>query len=85
VHKGPVVFRLDDVLHEGIVDLDDVHPKLAQIAERGIAGAEIVNGDAAAEILDPGNESPGIVDVLDRRTFGDLDDQPRGDIGVCAQ
>ena len=41
----------DDVRHEGAVDLDDVDAELAQIAERGVAGAEIVDGDAAAEDL----------------------------------
>ena len=62
--------------HEGAVDLDDVDAELAQVAERGVAGAEIVDGDAAAEILDAGDEAAGLVDVLDRRALGDLDDQP---------
>ncbi len=72
-------------LHEGAVDLDDVDAELAQIAERGVAGAEIVDGDAAAEILDAGDEAARFVDVVDRRAFGDLDDQPLGDAGMaCA-
>ena len=30
VHEGAVVVRLDDVLHEGAVDLDDIDAELAQ-------------------------------------------------------
>ena len=67
LHEGAIVVRLDDVLHEGAVDLDDIDAELAQIAERGVAGAEIVDGDAATEILDARDEAAGIVDVLDRR------------------
>ncbi len=51
LHEGAVVGGVRDVLHEGAVDLDDVDAELAQVAERGVAGAEIVDGDAAAEIL----------------------------------
>jgi hypothetical protein len=50
VHKGAIIARFDDVTHEGAVNLDDVHAELAQIAERGMAGAEIVDGDTAAAI-----------------------------------
>src|SRR6478735_11396372 len=50
--EGAVVGGTGDVLHEGAVDLDDVDAELAQIAERGVAGAEIVDGDAAAEMLE---------------------------------
>ncbi len=51
--EGAVVLRLHQVLHKGTVDLDEVDAEPAQIAERGVAGAEIVDGDAAAQILDP--------------------------------
>jgi hypothetical protein len=51
-HEGAVVLGADEVFHEGAVDLDHVDAELAQVAERGVAGAEIVDGDAAAEIFD---------------------------------
>ncbi len=73
------------LLHESAVDLHDVDAELAQIAERGVAGAEIVDGDAAAEILDASNEAARLVDIVDGRAFGDLDDQPLGDAGMRAQ
>ena len=50
-HEGAVVLGAHQVLHEGAVDLEDVDAELAQVAERGVAGAEIVDRDAAAEIL----------------------------------
>ena len=76
VDEGAVVLRLHEVLHEGAIDLDEVDAELAQIAERGVAGAEIVDGDAAAQILDAGHEAAGLVDILDRRRLGDLDREP---------
>jgi hypothetical protein len=85
VNKSAVVVRLDDVLHESTVDLDDVDAELTQVAERGIAGAEIVDGDAAAEILDPGNKPTRLGHVLDRGSFGDFNDQPLSSAGMDTQ
>ena len=82
LHEGAVVGRARDVLHEGAVDLDDIDTELAQIAERGVAGAEIVDRDPAAEIFQPGDETADIVDVLDRDGLGDFDDQPLADTGI---
>jgi hypothetical protein len=39
-----------------------------------VASAEIVDGNAAAEVLNPGYEAARVVDVLDRRGLGDLDE-----------
>ena len=44
-HEEAIVERARDVLHEGAVDLDDVDAEAAQIAERGVSGAEIVHRD----------------------------------------
>ena len=38
-----------EVAHEGLVDLDLVERKAAQVAQAGIAGAEIVHRDANTE------------------------------------
>ena len=79
VHEGAIVLRTRQVLHEGAVDLDQVDAELAQIAERGVAGAEIVDRDAAAEILHPRDETTRLIDVVDRRRLGDLDREALGD------
>src|SRR5215470_19030982 len=44
VDEGTVVVGALEVLHEGTVDLDQIDAELAQIAERSMAGAEIVDG-----------------------------------------
>ena len=52
-HGAHDVERADavgDVLHERAVDLDLVEGEALQVAERGIAGAEVVHGDAHAEL-----------------------------------
>src|SRR5262245_58022762 len=66
LHESTVVGGARDVLHERAVDFHDVHAELAQIAERGVAGAEIVDRDFAAEVLQPRDEASGMVDVLAR-------------------
>ena len=76
LHEGAVIGRARDVLHKGAVDLHDIDAELAQIAERSVTGAEIVDCDPAAEILQPGDEAADVVDILDRDGFGDFDDQP---------
>jgi hypothetical protein len=57
LHERAIVRRARDVLHECAIDLDDVDPEFAQVAERGVTGAEIVNRDPAAEILQPSHEA----------------------------
>src|ERR1700692_3535614 len=61
LHEGAIVRRARDVLHEGAIDFDNVDAELAQIAEGGVAGAEIVDRDPAAEILQPRDEAPHVV------------------------
>ena len=65
--------------------IDDIDAELAQVAERGVAGAEIVDGDTAAKVFDAGDEAAGFVDILDRRAFGDLDGEALGDARMRAQ
>ena len=69
----------------GAVDLQDVDAELAQVAERRVARAEIVDRDPAAEILHARDEAAGVVDVVDRRHLGDLDREPLGDAAMRAQ
>ena len=52
------------------------------MAQRGEAGAEIVERDAAAEIPQRADEARGFVDVVERRGLGDLDHQAARDLGL---
>ena len=66
--------RLPDggAAHEALVDLDLVERRLLQIAERGIAGAEIVEREPHADRLQPGEHLVGRVIVGEEHAFGDL-------------
>ena len=79
LHEGAVVGGVGNVLHKGAVDFYDVDAELAQVAERGVAGAEIIDRDAAAEILQPRDEAAHVVDILNGDGLGDLNDQPFAD------
>ena len=44
-----IVAAVRQVADEGAVDLEDVHRQFLEVGERGVAGAEIVNGEADTE------------------------------------
>jgi hypothetical protein len=61
-----------DVLHVGTVDLDDVGREPVQVAQRGVAGAEVVDRDAYAG----GPQLPQRADhlgLVGQRVLGDLE------------
>ena len=59
------------------VDLDDVERQVLEVGERAEAGAEVVEGEAAAELGEPLGEAARLLEVADRRRLGDLEDQRR--------
>ena len=65
-----------DVLDERAVDLDLVERERAQIAERGISGAEIVHRDAHAERAQLMQHGDDRLVVLQQHRLGDLQLQP---------
>ena len=67
-----------DVLHERAVDLDLVEREAAQVAQAGVAGAEIVHREVDAEraqLMQGGERGRG---VLHQHGLGDLEFQPAG-------
>ena len=54
------------------------------MAQRGMPGAEIVERHLTAGMPQRVDEAGGFLDVVKRRGFGDLDDQPRGEVGPVA-
>ncbi len=48
---------------------------MLQIVEGRVAGAEIVDGDAAAELLHGVDEGDALIEIGDGRRLGDLDDE----------
>ena len=64
--------------HEALVDLDLVERRLLQIAERAVAGAEIVERQPDAELLQLGEGLVGAVAFGEEHALGDLELEPRG-------
>jgi uncharacterized membrane protein len=73
-NDGLCLGSLIDGAHERAVDFDRVDGQHVKLPERGIARAEIVDGDAAAEIADSGDKAGGLLDVLERGRLGDFHD-----------
>ncbi len=64
-----------DPAHEGAIDLEAIDREAAQVAERGVAGAEIVERDleaAASQTLDHRGDGDD-ARVIDQGALGDLD------------
>ena len=64
--------------NEALVDLDLVERRLLQIAERRIAGAEIVEREAHSERLQLGESFVGRFALGQEHAFGDLELEPVG-------
>ena len=67
---------LRDVHHEAAVDLELGEGQRLQVAQRRIAGAEIVERDADAALAERRQDGGGRVALLDQRRLGDLDLEP---------
>ena len=65
-----------DVADERLVDLDLVEREAAQIAQRRIAGAEIVHRDADAEVAQRVQGRERRAAVGEQHRFGDLEFEP---------
>ena len=71
--RGVAAARLGGAADEALVDLDLVERRLLQIAERGIAGAEIVEREADADRLQLGEHVVGRFAFDQEHAFGDLE------------
>jgi hypothetical protein len=56
---------VQEPLHEAAVDLEEVHGEVLQVAERRQAGAEVVERELAAELLQRLDEAAGLREVRD--------------------
>ena len=69
---------LHHIVHEGLVHFQDVDREALQVAERRVPGAEVVDGEGHAQLLEgqhPGDDRLG---VLDEDILGDLEHQGVG-------
>ena len=82
--KNLVVRAAREIVDERTVDLDGIDGQALQVAQRRMAGAEIVERDAAAGVAQRADEPGRFLDIVERRGFGDLDNEARGDVGPVA-
>ena len=59
---------------ETSVDLEAVEGEGLEVAQAGVAGAEVVEGEAAAELLQLAGNGIGAGEVFEERALGDFDD-----------
>src|SRR5665213_3070771 len=64
-----------DAGDERAVDLQGVDGEALEIGQGGVAGAEVVDRDAHAELLDRDKSPGGLLSVAHQRRLGDLDRQ----------
>lgn len=75
---GGALLVFQHAFGEGLVDLDLLDREIAQIAQAGMARAEIVERNGNAGFRQLGQDAFGRFRVLHQRRFGDLQHQPSG-------
>ena len=71
-HDHRIVLVLLHVDDERLVDFDFVHRQLPQMRERGVAGAEIVDGEGDAHAVELAQNGKGVGGIGHDRVFGDF-------------
>ena len=72
------IHRAIELADESLTDLDRVESELAQVAERGIAGAEVVYPHPSTEGANLVERAEGGGGVVQRDPFGDLEFEALG-------
>ena len=76
--QGVVVRGAVHPAHEGPVDLQRADREPAQVAKRGVPGAEVVDRNADAEVRELMHRRHGLWLLSRQHAFGDLEDQSAG-------
>ncbi|MDP9397604.1 MAG: hypothetical protein M3P96_07150 [Actinomycetota bacterium] len=75
LHERPVLGPPVQAGDEGTVDLQGVDGELLEIGQRRVAGAEVVEGELHAQLLDLAQPAQRRVGVVQEQGLGDLEDQ----------
>ena len=78
LHDGGVAPVVRQATDEALVDLQATDRQVAQVGERGIAGAEVVDHHLHAQFAQHGHLGDGAARCLDQRVFGQLQAQQFG-------
>jgi hypothetical protein len=73
LHDDLVVRAVLEVLHERLVDLQPLDRQALDVGERGVAGAEVVDREGHAELVQVAQALRRGLAVLDDRVLGELD------------
>ncbi len=76
--NGAIVRVLGDAAHEGLVDLELIQGQAFEVGQRGIAGAEIVHGEADANISEFPHGLDDQVHIPHHQALGQLQLEPAG-------
>ena len=74
---GPAFLTPFNAVDKGTIDFQDIDRQTGQLRQRGIAGAEIIDGNPQAEIGQPPQNAQIGLDIGHQRSFSDLQQQPR--------
>ena len=84
-HDDRAVVVEPHLQHERLVDLELVDGHPAQVGQRGIPGAVVVDGEADAQVADGAEHVEGALGVGHDRALGDLDGEPGGGDAVALE
>jgi len=75
MEEDPFLLALREIPDERAINLDSVDRQDLKMPQRGMAGTEIVESDAAARMTQRIDNPRGFLDVVECRRFGDFDDE----------
>jgi hypothetical protein len=67
---------VQDVANERAIDLQHREVQRLQMRERGQAGAEVIEREAAAQLAEPRHQALRMLEIAHRRGLGQLELQP---------
>jgi hypothetical protein len=71
-NNGLVTCIIGNVTHKRLVNLELVNMKLLEVAQRGVAGTEVVNRHAHAALVQPLHDGDGFHRIVHRHALGQL-------------
>src|SRR5690606_35508887 len=83
LHDGQVVGVVGQAGDEAAVEFEYVDRQALEVGQRGVTGAEVVQGDGDAEGAQAGEGLGGDFDVGKQGAFGQLQTQARGRQAAC--
>src|SRR5690606_38094335 len=85
LHDGQVVGVVGQAGDEAAVEFEYVDRQALEVGQRGVTGAEVVQGDRDAEGAQAGEGLGGDFDVGQQGAFGQLQAQARGRQAACGE